>query len=236
MAGVDGLAKILLVEDDLELSERLQEWFKAQSDRMEVAHNGKDALQLLRSYQFDVVVLDWELPEMSGLEICLEYRRSGGQTPIIFLTGKSDIDSKQVGLDSGADDYLTKPFEPRELSARIKALLRRPQSLLSSELTFDGLALSVETRTIKVGAQTVHLMPKQAALLEFLMRNPNRAFSAANLLEAVWPSDSSTTEDSVRTCVKTLRRQLASVGKEDLVKTVLGTGYLIGDATRYGDS
>lgn len=226
------MAKILLVEDDLELSDRMEDWFSLENHTLEVVHNGEDALQMLSSFEFDVVVMDWGLPGMAGVDVVKAYRKNGGAAPIIFLTGRGEIINREEGLDAGADDYLVKPFDVRELSARIRSLLRRPKGLLPTELAMQGLSLELETRTVKVGSQTVHLMPKQCALLEFLMRHPNRPFGAKSLLDAVWPSESEASEDTVRTCMKTLRRQLAAVGKEEFIKTVLGSGYLIEDKSK----
>lgn len=221
------MAKLLLVEDDQELRERLVEWFTIEGHTVESTDTGEDALQLLKAFNFDIVVLDWGLPAMLGVEVCQTYRREGGQTPIIFLTGKGDIPSREAGLDSGADDYLVKPFDVRELSARVRSLLRRPKGLLPTDLSIKGLTLTLETRVAQGNGKSVHLMPKQYALLEYLMRHPNRPFGAKALLDAVWPSDTEASEDTVRTCMKTLRRQLSSLGKDDLIKTVLGSGYLI---------
>lgn len=223
------MAKILLVEDDIELAERLTDWFNLENHTLEVVHSGLDAIQMLGSFEFDVIVLDWGLPGATGVEVCRHYRKAGGQSPILFLTGKGDISSREEGLDSGGDDYLVKPFDVRELSARVRSLLRRPKGILPTELTIQGVALELGNRLVTVGSQSVHLMPKQCSLLEFLMRHPNRPFGAKALLDAVWPSESEASEDTVRTCMKTLRRQLATVGKEDLIKTVLGSGYLIED-------
>lgn len=224
------MAKILLVEDDTELAERLEDWFSLENHTIEVVHNGEDAQQMLGSFEFDVVVLDWGLPgALTGVDVCRNYRKGGGQAPIIFLTGKGDIPSREEGLDSGGDDYLVKPFDIRELSARVRSLLRRPKGILPTELVVQEVALRLEDRTVSFQGQSVHLMPKQCALLEYLMRHPNRPFGAKALLDAVWPSDSEASEDTVRTCMKTLRRQLGSLGKEELIKTVLGSGYLIED-------
>ena len=223
------MAKILLVEDDLELSQRMEDWFSLENHNLEVVHSGEDALQMLTSFEFDVVVMDWGLPGMTGLEVVKQYRKQGGAAPIIFLTRRGEIDNREQGLDCGADDYMVKPFDVRELSARIRSLLRRPKGLLPTELAIKGVKLELETRTVKVGEQSAHLMPKQCALLEYLMRHPNRPFGAKALLDAVWPSDSEASEDTVRTCMKTLRRQLSTLGKEDFIKTMLGSGYLIED-------
>jgi DNA-binding response OmpR family regulator len=221
------MAKILVVEDDIELAERLDDWFKLENHIVEVVGSGEDALQMLSVYSYDVVVLDWGLPGMNGIDVCKQYRRSGGHTPIIFLTGKDDVESKMTGLDCGADDYLPKPFDVRELSARIRSLTRRPTTMLPADISMGDVRLDPVSRTVQVGDKSVHLMPREAALLEYLMRHPNRHFGARALLEAVWPSDTEASEDTVRTVVKTLRRQLASIGRDDLVKTQLGSGYFI---------
>lgn len=220
------MAKILLVEDDVELAGRLRDWFALENHVFEVASSGEDALQMMEGFDFDVVVLDWSLPGISGLEVCRRYRASGGQAGIIFLTGKSDIPSKGEGLDSGADDYMIKPFDVRELGARIRSLLRRPRTVFSV-LKIADVELKAETRMLTVKEKSIILMPKQSALLEYLMRHPNRPFSAKQLLDSVWPSDAEASEETVRTCMKTLRQQLAALDKKDFIKTLYGAGYLI---------
>jgi OmpR-family two-component system manganese-sensing response regulator len=220
------MAKILLVEDDAELAQRLRDWFALENHVFEVASSGEDALQMLDGFDFDVVVLDWSLPGISGLEVCRRYRASGGQAGIIFLTGKADIPSKGEGLDSGADDYMVKPFDVRELGARIRSLLRRPRTVFSV-LKIGDVELKAETRMLSVNDKNIILMPKQSALLEYLMRHPNRPFSAKQLLDSVWPSDAEASEETVRTCMKTLRHQLAALDKKDFIKTLYGAGYLI---------
>ncbi len=193
----------------------------------ESVHLGRDALQLLNHYQYDILILDWELPDISGVDVCTQYRKSGGNGAVLFLTGKNTIDDKEIGLDCGADDYLVKPFEVRELSARLRSLLRRPRQLLPAELIVNGVLLNLKTRSIKVGEQTTRLMPKEFALLEFLMRHPNTLYSSKALLDAVWSSDSDSAEDSVRTCMRSLRSKLERTGCADLIKTVLKSGYII---------
>lgn len=220
------MAKILLVEDEPELAERLTDWFSMENHVLEIVDNGEDALQLLKNFTYDVIVLDWGLPGITGIEVCRTYRQEGGKAPVLFLTGKGDVASKETGLDIGADDYLVKPFDVRELSARIRSLLRRPASLVSNALSAGGINLDVQARSLTSGDKTVQLMPKQCALLEYLMRNPNRFYSAKALLDAVWPSDSEASESTIRTWVKTLREKLSKLGKEDCIKTVLGSGYM----------
>ena len=224
------MAKILLVEDDVELADRLRDWFAMENYVFETVDNGEDALQMLESFEYDVLVLDWSLPGISGLEVCKRYRAKGGQGGVIFLTGRSDVPSKGTGLDSGADDYMVKPFDVRELAARVRSLLRRPRTMLS-ELRIGDVVLKPETRSLSVGDRCIVLMPKQSALLEYLMRHPNRPFNAKALLDSVWPSDAEASEETVRTCMKTLRQQLATLERKEFVKTLYGSGYLVEDGT-----
>ncbi len=221
------MSKILLVEDDTEVAGWLEDWFKQENFVFEMTDNGEDALQLLEQFDFDVIILDWGLPDITGLEVCRRYRSKGGDAPVLFLTGKGEIEDKEQGLDSGADDYLTKPFDVRELAARVRSLLRRPKQMLPVELNVKGVSLDLKTRVIKVGSNNLRLMPKECALLEFLMRHTNTIYSSKALLDSVWRSDSDSSEDTVRTCMRTLRLKLQKLGRDDLIKTILGSGYII---------
>lgn len=221
------MAKILLVEDDQDLVSRLKDWFTAEKHMLETAANGEDGLQLLTNFEYDIVLLDWTLPGVSGLDVCKRYRSNGGTTFVIFLTGKGDIASKEQALDCGADDYLVKPFDTRELSARIRSVMRRPASLLPSELRIGDVLLDPEKRVLSANGKTCQLMPKEAALLEFFMRHPNRVYGSKNLLDAVWSSEAEASTETVRSWLRNLRGKLASVGVEDLIKTIPGSGYLI---------
>lgn len=221
------MSKILLVEDDPEICQSLETWFKQENIVFESVQLGRDALQLIANFDFDLIILDWGLPDMTGIDICRQYRANGGTAGILLLTGKDSIDDKEFGLDSGADDYLTKPFEIRELAARMRSLLRRPRSVRPDDLNIKGVELNLKTRTMKAGTETVRLMPKECALLEYLMRHPDTLFSSKALLDAVWPSESESSEDTVRTCMRSLRLKLQKLGSEELIKTVLKSGYII---------
>lgn len=221
------MAKLLLVDDDSELLAGLARNLTGEGYVVETAGSGGDALQLLSAFPFEVVVLDWQLGDMTGLEVLRSFRQSGGTTPVLMLTGMSDLDSKESGLDAGADDYLTKPFETRELCARLRSILRRPSILTSSKLAAKGISLEVETRIISDGNQTVRLSQREAALLEFLLRHQNRHFSSSVIRETVWPLDSEGSDDTVRTCMRTLRQKLTKINRADLIKTDLKNGYII---------
>jgi DNA-binding response OmpR family regulator len=221
------MPKLLLADDDKELVSGLTKFLTDKGYVVETAFCGRDALQLLENFTFEVIILDWQLGDMSGVDVCKRFRRQGGKTPVIMLTGLSDIENRVEGLNSGADDYLTKPFEVRELAARLGSLLRRPSLFMTSKLEAQGVSLEVETRIVSNGTQTVKLSPREAALLEFLLRHQNRDFSTAYIRDSVWPLDSEGSDDTVRTCMRTLRQKLAKIGKSDLIKTNLQSGYSI---------
>lgn len=219
------MAKILLVEDDINLAEQVQEFLSLENFVVELAHSGEDGLQLLSSFKFDLIILDWSLPEMSGLGVCRQYRQSGGQAPIIFLTGRDSVTAKEEGFNSGADDYLTKPFHPNELVARIKAILRRPQFLQQEILKVGDLSVDSQNYKVTKGGVSIHLRPKELTLLEFFMRHPNQFFSSKDLLDRLWRSDAEASEDTIRTSIKTLRRKITVDDEECVIKTISGRGY-----------
>ncbi|HEY9793495.1 MAG TPA: response regulator transcription factor [Candidatus Obscuribacterales bacterium] len=221
------MAKILLVDDDTELLGLLQRWLKQESHVVEAATCGGDGLQLLSAYKFDIVILDWAMPDLSGLDVLKQFRKMGGTTPVLFLTGQQDTPSKKAGLDSGADDYLSKPFDPEELSARIRAILRRPAGLVPTTIAVGEVILELENKCVSLKGVPVQLGRREYAVLEFLMRHPNRAFSAKELLEHVWQSDTDTNEDAVRACIKKLRSKLSGGKGACIVITLPGAGYTI---------
>ncbi len=221
------MPKLLLADDDKELVSALTKFLNEKGYVVETAFCGRDALQLLENFTFEVIILDWQLGDMSGVDVCKRFRKQGGKTPVIMLTGLSEIENRVEGLNSGADDYLTKPFEVRELAARLGSLLRRPSLFMTSKLEAQGVTLEVETRIVSDGTQTVKLSPREAALLEFLLRHQNRDFSTAYIRDSVWPLDSEGSDDTVRTCMRTLRQKLAKIGKADLITTNLQSGYSI---------
>jgi len=219
------MAKILLVEDEPDFSILIGEWLRSQHHIVEIVDNGEDALDRLKFYKYDVVVLDWMLPGISGLDVCGDYRSKGGTTPILLLTAKRHVDEKEQGLDAGADDYLTKPFEMKELGARIRALLRRPPSLSGGVVQVGNLTLEPGIYKVSRNGEDLTLLPKEFALLEFLMRHPNQVFSADALLDRVWSSDSDASPETIRTYIKRLRKKIDVEGQPSFLATVHGVGY-----------
>ncbi|MBZ0186582.1 MAG: response regulator transcription factor [Candidatus Obscuribacterales bacterium] len=219
------MAKILLVEDEADISDLVTAWLAKDHHVVEVAATGEQALDLLRVYPFDVLILDWMLPGVSGVEVCREYRTRGGTSPILMLTAKSHVNEKEKGLDAGADDYLTKPFELIELSARVRALLRRPVSFAGTVLKVGTIVLDTSTHKVTKNGGEVQLLPKEFALLAFFMRHPNQVFSAEALLDRVWSYDSEASPETIRTYIKRLRKKIDEEDKSSLIGTVHGVGY-----------
>lgn len=225
------MPKVLLVDDDRELVKQLAIALGVNSYSVETAHDGADALQLLSMQSFDVIVLDWNMPGMSGVEVCREFRGKGGQTPVVMLTAQGSVTDKEAGLDAGADDYVTKPFSLRELEARLRALLRRPQAYQAT-LQHGALVADSQSCTVVVDGNALRLLPTEFRLLEFFMRHPDRCLSSEELLTNVWGMDKEVSDTSVRTYIKTLRRKLADAGIDKSIETIKGLGYRLGPCQR----
>jgi DNA-binding response OmpR family regulator len=221
------MAKILFVEDDTNLAEMVIEWLTFEHHKVECVHNGREGLDRIRLASYDLVILDRNLPEVDGVEICRTHRADGGTTPIIMLTGMNAITDKETGLDTGADDYLTKPFSVKELSARIRALLRRSSRSPSNLLKANNLVLDPTKHLVLKNGTEIHLLPKEFSMLEFFMRHPGEVFSSEALLQRIWQTDSEATPDAVRTCLKRLRRKIDDSDNEDksTIQTVPRVGY-----------
>jgi DNA-binding response OmpR family regulator len=219
------MPKILLAEDDPELAGVVKDWLTREFHVVEWVEDGRDALESLKYYEYDLVILDWTLPSVTGVDIAKQFRARGGTTPILMLTGRTMVKEKEEGFDAGADDYLTKPFDPRELSARLKALLRRPKGVLSNALKFGDLELDPRSRRVSRSGKEVQLGPKEFAMLEFFMRHPGEVFTSDALLERVWLNESDSSSDTVRVHINRLRNKIDTDGSESLIRTVFKQGY-----------
>ncbi len=219
------MAKILLVEDDGNISNFINDFLTAQNHEVDAVNNGSDANDNLRAYYYDLIILDVGLPDTNGLQLCKDYRARGGNTPIIFLTGKSETADLEKGLDVGGDDYVTKPFEMRVLAARIKAVLRRPPVATSDVVTIGEFELDSRAKRITKKGTEIPLSPREFALLEFFMRNPDQVFSPTAILDRVWPSESDATDETLRTCLKKLRKKVDDAIGTSIIRNVIGSGY-----------
>jgi DNA-binding response OmpR family regulator len=218
------MPKLLLIDDDEKLVDMLVDWLSDEGYIVEVAVNGIEALNLMKSFGFDVIILDWDLPGHAGPDVCKSYRDWGGDVPIIMLTGKSAIEEKEKGYLSGIDDYLTKPFNPKELSMRVRALLNRAVRGDKMSVVFGDLALDVQKKRISVRGIEIKLSVREFSLLEFFMRHPEQVFDADALLDRVWQSDVAVGKKAVRICIARVREKLTPDAGVDIV-TVPGFGY-----------
>jgi DNA-binding response OmpR family regulator len=220
------MAKILLVEDDASVREVIHQALKQERHVVELAPDGEEGLTRLQCNEYDAIVLDWQLPKMAGLDVLKRFRDGGGKTPVLMLTGKSQASDKVSGLDAGADDYLTKPFNISEFSARIRALLRRNASdLASNNLQVGDITLDKSSYTASRAGKSIRLLPKEFALLEFMMRHPDTVFSAEALLSRVWTIEEEASSDIIRTHIKNLRKKLDTGDGDSPIQTVHGVGY-----------
>lgn len=219
------MSKILIVEDDKDLCLMLSDGLEAQGHAAELVHTGNEGRERVLFYEFDLVILDWDLPGIKGIDILKEMRERGKLAPVLMLTGKSDISEKEAGLDTGADDYLTKPFSMKELLARVRSLLRRPQGYTGTILSAGNLSLDpVLFKVTRDGAE-LKLLPKEFSLLEFFMRHKGQVFTAEAVLNRVWTTESESSPESFRTCLKRLRQKIDSEGQPSLIEYVHGLGY-----------
>ncbi|MDJ0842775.1 response regulator transcription factor [Crocosphaera sp.] len=218
--------KILVVEDDENIVIPIEEDLDEKNYIVEVASDGQEAKELIDVFDYDVIVLDVMLPKLDGITLCQQLRSNGCRTPILMLTARDTIKDRVKGLDAGADDYLIKPFDLEELSARIRALLRRGETTLPPVLTWGGLRVDPNTCEVTYEQQVLSLSPKEYRLLEFFLRHPRRMFSRAKLLDHLWSMDQIPEEATVKAHISSLRQKLKTAGlKSDVIETVYGLGY-----------
>jgi DNA-binding response OmpR family regulator len=220
------MAKVLLIEDDQSVRKTVSAQLHLEHHIVEEVDNGKDGLSRLLAYTYDVVIVDWNLGDMTGVEICREYRAKAGNALMLMLTGKSKLLEKEEGLSAGFDDYLVKPFEVRELTARIRALLRRASAQMTGDvLKVGNLLLDPQTYRVTQNGEDLKLLPKEFAILEFLMRHPHAVFSCEAVMSRVWTADEVSSPDIIRTHIKNLRKKLEKPDQPCLISTVHGVGY-----------
>lgn len=221
------MPRILIVEDEKETADSLGMWLSREGYDILHVDNGPEALERLLSEGFDLAIVDWELPGISGLDVCRGFRSRGGKIPLMMLTARSAIHDKLDGLDTGADDYVTKPFSLRELSSRVRALLRRPVNLKGNILELGELRLDPLNHTVYRNGEELELMPRDFALLEFFMKNPDVVFSPEALLQRVWGNEVEAGPDALRSSIKRIRKKIDSENEseESLIENVPRIGY-----------
>ncbi len=219
--------RILLVEDDPKLAKFIESELSLEGYQVTVAPNGLDGLTIARDAQPDLLILDWMLPGISGLDICLRLRSTGVQVPIIMLTAKDEVPDRVTGLNAGADDYVTKPFSMEELLARVKARLRRTQPNDPEQLQFEDLILNGLTREVSRGSQLIELTAKEFDLLEFMLQNPRQVITRDRILEKVWGYDFMGESNIIEVYIRALRIKLEASNSKRLLHTVRGVGYVL---------
>ena len=220
--------KIFIIEDEPSIIQLVQHNLEKNGFIISSSLNGNDGLKELKKFQPDLLLLDWMLPDLSGIEICKNIRKDNSfkNLPVIMLTAKGEEEDKIKGLDSGVDDYLTKPFSFNELMARIKAVLRRSNpNTVSDNLKFDDLMLDrIEKRVFRDG-QEIKLGPTEFRLLEFFLTNPKRVYSRDQILESVWPNNVNVESRTIDVHIRRLRQSVNLKKKKELIRTVRSSGY-----------
>lgn len=217
--------KILLVEDDPAQLEPLQTVLLQAGHIVDGLEDGETAQWLLKQKEYDLLILDWMLPNVSGLSLCRQYRKLGKTSPVLMLTAKDTTSDKVAGLDAGADDYLVKPTDLIELLARVRALGRRSPVLQADTLTVNQLHLNLNTLNVEQGNAKVQLTAREFQLLEYFFRHPGQVLSRDRIEDALWEWGAQPESNAVTTLVKRLRQRLIEVNATDWIETIYGMGY-----------
>ena len=229
--------RVLLVEDDSGIAHFVAKGLREQSYAVDVSANGEEALYQVAINTYDLVILDVMIPAPNGFAVCKELRRTGHRMPVLMLTARDAVEDRVEGLDCGADDYLTKPFEFRELLARLRALLRRPSALQSPTLSVADLVVDTAGQAVSRGGRFISLTAKEYALVEFLVRNAGRVVGRAEIAEHVWDEEFDPFSNLIEVYVNRVRRKIDTKGFKPLLHTRRGAGYVLSpDATPDGKS
>jgi DNA-binding response OmpR family regulator len=216
--------RILVVEDEKGVANFIKKGLEEETYTVDVVSDGEGGLAFVSVNEYDLIILDIMLPGISGIEVCKRMRQEGIETPIMMLTARDSVTDKVLGLDSGADDYLTKPFLFEEFVARVRALLRRRTSELS-DIQYGDLRIDIRTHRVYACGEEIMLRPKEFAILEYLLRNKGRVLTRTQILENVWGYQYDHTSNIVDVHIKSLREKIYEVCNKDCIRTVRGIGY-----------
>jgi two-component system, OmpR family, response regulator len=220
--------RILVVEDEHKIANSIKKALEHEKYAVDVAYDGQEGMNLALAEEYDLIILDIFLPQINGLELCRKIRQEKIHTPILMLTAKGQIDDKVEGLDSGADDYMVKPFALTELFARIRALIRRPKQVTDTVLSLADLTLDTKTFEVQRNNTHIKLSSKEFSLLEYLMRHPNIIITKEQIIQHVWDYDADVLPNSVEVYIKHLRDKIDIPKAPELIHTVRGFGYRVG--------
>jgi len=221
--------RLLLIEDEIRLSHYIKKGLTEQGFAVDTAYDGEEGLYLAKEETYDVIILDVMLPKLNGIEVCKKLRLSKKNTPVLMLTARSETEDKILGLESGADDYLTKPFVFAELKARINALLRRSYHQVTINLSIDTLEVDPLKHVVKRNNKMIKLTPKEFAILELLLRRKNEVVTRTQVIEHVWDYNFDSLSNVVDVFMGTLRKKIDRGFKKKLIHTLHGIGYMISD-------
>lgn len=221
------MANVLVVEDEPDIASVVAEWVARDNHQVDRVESGSTALDMISLRHYDLIILDWMLPDTDGIEVCKRYRARGGNGHVLMLTARTSIDERAYGLESGADDYLSKPFHLKELVARVRALLRRPAARVLDETVFGEITINSATGCVTRGEHSIAIVPRELEILRFLLKHRGRFFTAEAILDRVWPASSTAQAETVRTHVKNIRKKLDVTGATSLIEHVRGFGYRI---------
>ena len=217
--------QILIVEDDVRLAQAVGQILQENNYQVDLVYDGQSGLDYAESGIYDVVILDVMLPKMDGFTVAKELRRAGVDTPVLMLTARAQIPDKIEGLDSGADDYMTKPFSPAELLAHLRALTRRQGQVIFETMEFGDLKLNLESHDLSCGEKSINLSFKEFSIVQILMANKNQIVSKDMLIAKVWGVESSAVDNNVEAYVSFVRKKLKHLGSKVQVETVRKVGY-----------
>ena len=219
--------RLLLAEDEEDLSKALGAVLKYNNYSVDAVYDGEEALSYIEAGNYDGVILDIMMPKLDGISVLKKVRANGNSIPILLLTAKAEIDDKVEGLDSGADDYLTKPFSMKELLARIRVMTRRQSETTDSILRYGNISLNRATYILSCGEKEIRLSNKEYQMLEMLLANPGQVISTEQFMEKIWGFDSDTELNVVWVNISYIRKKLASIGASVLIKAIRGLGYSV---------
>lgn len=220
--------RVLIIEDNPKMAAAIQRGLREHGYAADACHSGFEGEELAVSEPYDLVILDLMLPDRDGVDVCRNLRRREVSKPVLMLTALSSTGDKVAGLDAGADDYLTKPFEFEELLARVRALLRRGEATEGRTLTMEDLELDLYTRVARRGGVEHELSNKEFGLLEYLMRNPNRVLSRTQIAEKVWDMNFEPGSNVIDVYISSLRKKVDRGYERELIHTIKGAGYRFG--------
>jgi heavy metal response regulator len=221
--------RVLLVEDERRIADFIRKGLSESGYAVDVAYDGDEALDWPTVADFDLIILDVMLPVRDGIQVCRELRRRGVRTPVLMLTARDAVEDRVRGLDSGADDYLVKPFAFAELLARLRALSRRQPAVLQRVLKVGDLVLDTVTRKVERRSSSIELTAKEYAILEYLMRHPNQVLTRTMIAEHVWNYDFDNASNVIDVHIRNLRRKIDEPFSGKLIQTMRGAGYVISD-------